>query len=201
MSMIITYKLNNSLYVNMTNRCTNACSFCVRNNESGIKDGLDLWLDREPSVSEIIDDILKQDLSQYSELVFCGYGEPMLRTLDIVDICKEIKKVSNIKIRINTNGQANLIYNKDICPELKDFVDSVSISLNAKSKEEYDKICHSDFGEYAFNGLLDFAQKCKKHVPDVVLSVVDVMPKADIEACKKLANEIGVDFRIRELII
>ncbi|NLY42734.1 MAG: TIGR04100 family radical SAM protein [Clostridiaceae bacterium] len=195
--MIITYVLGKSLYVNITNRCTNCCSFCIRNTEQGVGTGVNLWLEREPTVKEIIDSIMSHDLSLYDEIVFCGYGEPMIRTYDIVEVCKEIREKSSIPIRINTNGHANMIYGKDVTPLLKGLVDTISISLNAKNAEEYQRLCHSKYGEEAFAGMLDFAVRCKEYVPEVILSVVNVISKEDIEECRKIAQRLGVKFRIR----
>ncbi|MDK2810935.1 MAG: hypothetical protein PWR27_1644 [Petroclostridium sp.] len=195
--MIITYELGNALYVNVTNRCTNRCSFCIRNTAQGVGTGVDLWLEREPTVREVIDDIERRDLSKYKEIVFCGYGEPMVRAYDIIEICKSIKEKFNIPIRINTNGHANLIHGEDITPMLKGLVDCISISLNAKNAAEYQEICGSDYGEQAYHGMLDFATKCKGYIPQVILTVVDVMPKEDIEACERIAKDIGVEFRVR----
>lgn len=195
--MTITYELENSLYINITNRCTNCCDFCVRNNLDGICDDINLWLEREPSIVEIMEDIQKRDISNYREFVFCGYGEPMVRTFDIIEVCKKLKNSYSIPIRINTNGHANLICGKDVTPLLKGLVDAVSISLNAKNAQMYEEICRPEFGEQAFDALLDFATKCKKVVPSVALSVVDVMSKEDIEACRAIAQLIGVDFKIR----
>jgi len=196
--MTITYVLRNSLYVNITNRCTNRCSFCIRNTDHGVGEGIDLWLDREPTVREIIDDIEKHDLNQFKELVFCGYGEPMFRTEEIVEICKYIRSRYSIKIRINTNGHANLIHGYDVTPILEGLVDCVSISLNAKNAAEYQNLCHSVYGERAYEGMLDFALKCKKYVPEVVLSVVDVMSPEDIKTCEQIAGQLGVGFRVRK---
>lgn len=195
--MTISYELYGNLYLNITNKCTNKCDFCIRSTPTGIGRNLDLWLKNDPGVEEIVEDLKTQDLSKYEELIFCGYGEPMIRLNEIVQVCKWIRANSNIKIRINTNGQANMIHKKDITPELEGLVDSVSISLNAKNAEEYDKICHSVYGEKAYEGLLDFASKCKEHVPEVILSVVDVLDPEDIEECRKTAEKINVNFRIR----
>lgn len=200
MGFVLTYVLDNNLYVNVTNRCSNNCIFCIRNTQTGIKDGLDLWLDKEPSVEELLSSINQKDLSKYNELVFCGYGEPTYRIEDIVFIAKEVKNTSNIKIRINTNGHANLIHNKDITPLLKDCIDVVSISLNAKNKSEYNEICNSQFGIESFDGMLDFTSKCKKYVDKVILTIVDVLSPEDIRECSELANEVGVDFRVRKII-
>ncbi len=195
--MIITYELGKSLYINITNRCTNCCSFCIRKNADGVGSGIDLWLEREPSVDEIIEDIRKRDISTYKELVFCGYGEPLMRTDDIIEVCKKLKSKYSIPIRINTNGQANLIYGKDITPQLHGLVDYISISLNAKDGQAYQALCQSQYGEKAFAAILDFAEKCKQYIPKVVLTVVDVLPEEDIQACREIARRIGVDFRVR----
>lgn len=197
MPMTITYALGNSLYINITNRCTNRCSFCIRNYATGVSEGLNLWLDREPTVDEVIEDIKKRDISQYDEFVFCGYGEPMMRTYDVIEICKKLKESYTIPIRINTNGHANLICGQDITPQLKGWVDCISISLNAKNAQAYQEICQSDFGEKAFDAMLDFTAKAKEYVPKVVLSVVNVMSREDIQACREIALHLGVEFKIR----
>ena len=197
MSMTITYEVGNSLYLNITNRCSNNCTFCVRNTSDGIVEGVNLWLEKEPTVGEVFEDIQKREISKYQEFVFCGYGEPMVRAKDLIEICKKLKDKYTIPIRINTNGQANLINEKDITPQLEGWIDAISISLNAKDKQEYQALCLSEFGETAFEGILDFATKCKKYIPTVVLSVVDLISKEDIQACRQIAEGIGVDFRVR----
>jgi len=198
--MTISYELGDSLYLNITNRCTNSCSFCVRNNPEGISSEINLWLEQEPTVDEVLESIAKREISSYKEFVFCGYGEPLMRVYDIIEICKRLKEKYTIPIRINTNGQANLIYGKDITPLLANLVDGISISLNAKDGPTYQAICQSDYGEKSFEGLLDFAIKCKNHIPTVVLSVVDVMTEEDIQACREIAKRVGVEFRVRHLV-
>lgn len=197
--MTVTYEVGDGLYVNLTNRCTNACEFCVRS----VADGTygELWLDREPTKEEILSSILERDLGKYSELVFCGYGEPTMRLDELLWVCGEVRKVSGIKTRINTNGQANLIYGQDITPRLEGKIDSVSVSLNASNAKDYDAVCHSDFGEAAFDALLDFAKKAKDHVSEVLLSVVrGSIPDEDIEECKVIADRLGVTLKVREYI-
>lgn len=197
--MTITYEVGDGLYVNVTNRCTNACEFCVRQTADGTYG--ELWLDREPTADEILSDILRRDLTKYSELVFCGYGEPTLRLDDILSVCESIRKKSNIKIRINTNGHANLIYGCDVTPKLKGLIDCVSVSLNTADAESYVKVCHPDHGEAAYEGLLDFAAKAKAYVPSVMLSIVrGSIPDEDIEKCQSIADGIGVFLKIREYI-
>lgn len=197
--MTITYEVGDGLYVNITNRCTNACDFCVRS----VADGTygELWLTKEPTKEEIITDIFSRgDLSKYSELVFCGYGEPTVRLYDIIDIAKEVRAKSNIKIRINTNGHASMIYGKDVSPLFEGVIDCVSISLNTSDSEKYESLCHPQFNN-AFEGLLDFTKKVKDYVPSVMLSIVDgAISKEDIEKCHAIANECGVPLKVREYI-
>lgn len=199
--MTIAYELYDSLYVNLTNRCTNSCDFCIRNNTDGVGAGIDLWLDEEPTPEEVFADILNFDLDNYKEIVFCGYGEPTICLDSIIYAASELKKIRpDVKIRINTNGHGNLINGRDITPELAGIIDTVSISLNAKNAGEYEKICHCEFKEDGFYGLLDFAKCAKKHIENVILTVVDVLPPEDIEECRKIAAEAGVTLRVREYI-
>ncbi|KAB2954266.1 radical SAM protein [Heliorestis acidaminivorans] len=194
---MITYKIGNSLYLNITNACTCDCSFCVRNKPEGLSCGITLWLDQEPTVEEVLADIKKWDSTELHEFVFCGYGEPMIRTNDVLEICKRLKKNYSQPVRINTNGHGSLISGYDITPELHGLVDSISISLNAKNGQDYQALCKSVYGEESYGAIIDFAIKCKSYVPEVVLSVVDVLPVEDIEACRNLAEKIGVNFRVR----
>lgn len=189
---MITYEINNALYLNLTNRCSNNCSFCVRNHPEGI--GFDLWLRKEPSLEEIIEDIKNPE--RYSEVVFCGYGEPLERLREVIEICKYLKR-KGVKTRINTNGQANLIWKRNIVPELEGLVDSISISLNAKNAGDYVKLCRPESGEAAYAAVLDFAKECVKYIPEVWLTVVDVISAYDIELCRSIACTMGAQFRVR----
>lgn len=197
--MTITYRLSDSLYVNMTNRCSNRCDFCVRNFSDGIGESGGLWLDREPTVDEVAESILK-NASGCREIVFCGYGEPLMRLDDVTAVIKKVKPLLNLPFRINTNGQADLIHGRETACELAGLVDTVSISLNAPDAHGYDLVCHSDYGEKSFDALIKYAQDCKRFVPHVILSVVDVMPADDIEECRQIAVSAGVGFRVREMI-
>lgn len=199
--MTITYELGNSLYVNVTNRCSNDCGFCVRNEHNGVNGKDNLWLEREPSVEEIKADFEKRDLSKYDAVVFCGYGEPMMRTDVVLEVARWLRENNPaLKIRVNTNGQANLINKRDITPELEGIFDCVSISLNTDSAEKYQKLCKSEFGEAAYEELQNFARLAKRYVPEVVFSVVDILPKDEIENCRKIAEDCGVSFRVRKFI-
>lgn len=199
--MTLTYRIGDSLYINLTNQCTNACSFCIRLGGDSVGGSDSLWLEREPEKEEVLKDIFRHDLSELKELVFCGYGEPMMRLDDLVWIAAQVKhSAPQLPIRINTNGQAELFYGPDAAARLQGVVDVVSISLNAPNARQYDEMCHSVYGEQAFPALLRFAQKCKDYIPTVILSVVDVMDGDDIEKCREIAKEIGVALRVREMI-
>ena len=199
--MTITYEVDGALYVNITNRCSNRCDFCIRNNGDGAYGSNSLWLSREPTSEEIFESIKNASPNKYKELVFCGYGEPTERLDVLLEVAKKVKETFDIKIRINTNGHSSLIHKIDTAPMYKDVIDAVSISLNAPTAKEYDKVCHSVFGEAAFDGLLDFASKVKCYVPTVILTVVDVaLSEREIEECKELADKVGVPLRVRRYI-
>ena len=184
-------------YVNTTNRCPCACTFCLRQTKEMMENN-SLWLKEEPSKEMIIEEFKKYDLNDFKEIVFCGFGEPMERWDDIkevIDYIRDTKK--DMKIRINTNGLANDIYGRDVTPEYKGRFDTVSISLNAPTKEEFLELTRSKFGISSFDGMLDFAKRCKAYVPNVVLTVVDIIGEEKIEACQKITDEIGVTLRVR----
>ncbi len=199
MSNIIAYPIGDSLYLNLTNRCTNACTFCVRTTtDSGM--GYDLWIDKEPTVEEMVADIKAKGIENYKELVLCGYGEPTERYDDMLSVVKQIKAYCPVRVRLNTNGHANLIAGRDVTHKMEGLIDIVSISLNAPDSRRYNEICQCQYGEDGFYGMLEFAKNAKKYVPEVILSVVDVMEKEDIDKCREIAEKIGVGFRVRELI-
>ncbi len=200
--MTITYEYHNSLYVNITNRCSNSCTFCVRTKHDNVNGEDDLWLDREPTVDEIKQDFKTRDMSKYDQVVFCGYGEPTERFDDLIEVSKWIKSNwHNMQIRINTNGHANMICGRDVTPDMKGVIDVVSISLNAPNAKAYQELCRSRYGEDAFEGLQEFAKLAKEYAGRVVFSVVDkTMPDEDIETCRKIAENCGVEFRVREYI-
>lgn len=198
--MTITYTIGNSLYINITNACTNDCDFCIRNNSQSVGSANSLWLEREPTKEEIWFDINKRNFLNFKEIVFCGFGEPLIRLDELLWVCENIKKHSNIPIRANTNGHGNLIFGKNITHKFKGLIDVISISLNAKNAEDYNNICHPIYGEKAYESILEFAKQCKKYVKEVIFTVVDTLPKDDIEICRNIADEIGVKFRVRHFI-
>lgn len=201
-SMCITYIVEDKLYVNVTNRCSNRCEFCIRNNGDGAYGSDSLWLEREPTRDEILESVFSHDLTAFPELVFCGYGEPGYRLDDAVQVAREVKKkYPNIKVRINTNGQSDLIHGRDTAQDYEGAFDIVSISLNSPTAEGYQKICHSVFGEKAFDALLAFTGRVNSYVPTVQLSAVkETLTDAEIELCKKISAELGVTLRLRDYI-
>lgn len=188
-----TYAIRDSLYLNVTNRCTSACTFCVRFHSDFVK-GHNLMLDREPTAEELIEQIA--DPSKYREIVFCGYGEPLLR-LDVVKKVASWVKQNGGHVRINTNGQGNLINQRNVLPELQGIVDVVSVSLNAHDAETYERVSRPSF-QNAYAGVLDFIRGAKIHIPDVRVTVVTA-EGVDIARCRQIADELGVALRVREL--
>ena len=201
-SMCITYVVDGSLYVNMTNKCSNRCDFCIRNNGDGAYGSDSLWLEREPTLEEIIASVFSHDLTAYPELIFCGYGEPSYRLADAVAVAKAVKeKHPNMQIRINTNGHSDLILGKDTAEMYAGAFDVVSISLNTPSPARYQEICHSIFGEKSHEALISLAKRVKAYVPKVVLSVVrESLTEKEIEQCRAIAESAGVPLRIRDYI-
>lgn len=194
--MTITYSYGANLYVNTTNRCDMHCDFCLRQIGDGVGEADSLWLEREPTREEIWADICKRDLSQFRELVFCGYGEPTYRLHDILWVCDRVREASSIAIRMDTNGHGDLICGEDTAPLFKGRFDTVSISLNARDKQTYDKRCAPDY-ENGYEAMLSFAREVRRYVPRVILSVVDCIPTDEIEDCRKICAEIGAEYRVR----
>ncbi|MDI6890931.1 MAG: YchF/TatD family DNA exonuclease [Thermodesulfovibrionales bacterium] len=189
----ITYKIRDNLYLNITNRCTNSCSFCVRFITDYVK-GHNLRLSREPAEEEL--KIAIGDPSRYREIVFCGYGEPLMR-LDLVKGLAKWVKQSKGMVRINTNGHGNLINGRNILPELEGIVDSISVSLDAHDEETYNKICKPVYRN-AFREVIEFIREAKKYIPLVQATVVE-LEGVDIGKCREITDELGVKLRIRKL--
>lgn len=194
MDNVYAYEYKGNLYINLTNQCTNSCDFCIRNLGPGVGDE-DLWLKDEPTAQDVIAQMEKHN--EYKEVVFCGYGEPTIKLDVLLEVARYAKGLGK-KVRINTNGQAQLYHHREVTPLLQDLVDTVSISLNAPDAKAYNTICHSIYGEKAYEGILRFARECKKYVPEVILSIVDLLSEEDKKKCKAVADELGVKLRIRE---
>lgn len=196
---IITYDYFGSLYINMTNRCDCHCVFCIRDQDASALG--ELWLDKEPTREQVLEEILSQDLSQYAEIVFCGYGEPTCRADDMFWICDQLRAAGREDlppIRLNTNGHGSLINHRDIAPEMQGRLDAVSVSLNGSNGEEYLRLTRPGAGGKAWEAMLDFVRQAAKFVPRVMVSIVDYdKSPQEIEACRQLAESLGAAFRVR----
>ncbi|HHT9110331.1 MAG TPA: TatD family hydrolase [Candidatus Brocadiaceae bacterium] len=189
----IAYAIRNSLYINLTNRCSNVCAFCMREIYPVVK-GHHLGLKKEPTVDEVLQAI--GDPGSYDEVVFCGYGEPTERLDALVAVAKFLKSKGK-RIRLDTNGHGDLINGRPIIHELKGLIDTICISLNAETAEKYEEICKPVFGKKAYPAIIQFVKDAKKAIPNVLVSLVDV-PGVDVEKCRKIAEELGADFRVRK---
>lgn len=189
----IAYQIRDSLYLNITNRCTNSCTFCPKFDDFVVK-GHELKLDHEPDLEELKSAI--GDPRAYDEIVFCGYGEPLLRLDLILELATWLKQ-QRVRVRINTDGQANLVYGRNILPELAGKIDAVSVSLNASDAAQYQQLCHSKFPEQGYQAVIDFLRLAPASIPEVTATAV-AYPGVDIAACRKIAEQLGVEFRARE---
>ena len=200
--MTITYEVDSGLYINITNRCTNNCEFCIRHNGDGAYGSNTLWLEREPTVEEIKADIDTRDLSKYSEVVFCGYGEPSYRLKEAREVALYIKsKRPEMKVRINTNGHSDLILDCDSAPIYEGAFDTVSISLNTPSPERYVEICHPIHKAKAYESMLNFAKNVNNYVQNTMFSVVrETLSEEELAECRRIADECGVTLKVRTYI-
>lgn len=193
----LAYHFGDGLYLNVTNRCTNACSFCIRNGHDTVGDSDVLWIDREPDAAELFNALKDELLPETKEIVFCGYGEPLMRLDVVLDLCRMIRKEYDLPIRINTNGHADLIAGRKTASEFEGLVDVISVSLNAPDARRYDEICAPVY-KNAFEAVIDFAVACKQFVPKVVFSVVDLpLSEEEICRCRALADSVGIPLRVR----
>ena len=189
----LAYSIRNTLYLNITNRCSNNCSFCIKFNSRTFHEN-DLFLDTEPSFDDIMAAIAT--FRDFDEVVFCGYGESLIRLEMVKQVAEAVKLNYCTPVRINTDGQANLVHGRNIIPELTGRVDCLSVSLNAPDAETYMRLCHSPFGAAGFTGVCDFIRLAAAEIPEVIASVV-LVPGLDVEACKALALSLGASFRKR----
>lgn len=188
-----TYQIGKSLYVNVTNRCNADCVFCDRKGAAVVKGhSLKMSKSEEPPASTYIKEI--GDPKKYSEIVFCGYGEPTIRWAVVKEVAAYVKKNGG-KTRLNTDGHGNFINKKDITPEMKGLIDTVSISLNSVDPDQYAKLMRVEPSLH--KEMIDFAKKAKKY-SHVVMSIVGLSEVDTEEAKKFVIDEIGVDFRVRE---
>ena len=199
-AMTITYRSNKALYVNLTNRCPCACTFCIRNNDLGVFGSDSLWLEREPTLEEVTASLDGQDLASFDEVVFCGYGEPTERLEVLLAAAEHLKqRDASLRIRVNTNGLSDLVNGKPTAALFAGKVDSLSISLNTDDPAEYLALCRPKFGEAAYPAMLKFTKEAAAVVPEVVMTVVGE-PVTSLEKqarCRAIAESLGARFRVR----
>ena len=189
------YIIGNKIYINLTNRCSNNCDFCIRQGRQGMENTT-LWIKDEPDAEDVIEQ-LPQNLDDYdSEVVFCGFGEPTYNLETLEDVASYLHCVDKTT-RINTNGQANLIHNADVTDVIVDSCDVINVSLNECNAQKYQQHCKSIYGAAAFDELLNFAKTCKQRGGNVVFSVVDVIGDKDVAMCQQLADSLRIPLRVR----
>jgi radical SAM enzyme (TIGR04100 family) len=195
----IVYTYGNQAYLNITNACPCRCTFCIRNNGDSVGEATTLWFeDHNPTIDEIKAEIDAFDFSKYNNsITICGYGEPTCALNNLIEACKHLRS-KGVKIRLNTNGLSDLINKRETAKEICEVIDSVSISLNAPTKEKYNQVTQPSFGEKSFDAMLKFAKECKEYGIPTKLTVVDVISKEDIEDCQKLCDSIDIPLRVRE---
>lgn len=197
-AMTISYEVGENLYLNLTNQCPCSCTFCIRNNSDGAYGSDPLWLEHEPTMEEIKADLSKRDISAYNEVIFCGFGEPTCRLDALLETAKWLKaNCETVKFRLNTNGLGDLVNNRPIAEELCEILDTISVSLNAGTKEEYMRVTRPKF-ENAWEAMRKFTADCvKTGKAQVVMSVVDVISHEQIEASREVAESLGAVLRVR----
>lgn len=210
MSNTLVYLLDDKIYINLTNNCTNKCIFCLRQDKADVC-GQEMWLDSETfgaeEVIKQLENVIKKQLDcgkpqSLNEIIFCGYGEPLLKLELLKEVATYIRnKYPTTKIRVNSNGHANLIYKRNVAEELKPLIDDISISLNASTEEEYNELSQPNIsGAYA--AVKDFIKSCSEAGISTTASVVENYKgrHLNLAECEKIANSLGAKFRVREWI-
>ncbi|RGS73186.1 TatD family nuclease-associated radical SAM protein [Mitsuokella sp. AF21-1AC] len=187
-----------NLYVNITNRCNCACTFCLRTMKHMAEQST-LWLKREPTVAEVERALDEVPWEYIKEVVFCGFGEPTMRLDDLLTLLHYVKKTHpDLPTRLNTNGLGELENGRVFAADFKGILDTVSISLNASNAQRYYELTRAKFGEKSYEAMLTFAEHCKPYVPHVVLTIVDHVEGPDeIARCKAICEQRGLTLRVR----
>jgi len=189
------YQIRNSLYINLTDRCTLACQFCPKHNGSTEVKGHELFLSKRPEPKQIIQEI--GDPTRYDEIVFCGYGEPTIRLKALLEIASWVKQQGG-KTRINTDGLGSLFHKRDIVPELAECIDALSVSLNAQNEEVYQRHCLPSLPN-SYEAVKAFISRASKMIPEVHVSAINGLEDVDVIQCKEITEQCGAIFRQREL--
>jgi TatD family-associated radical SAM protein len=196
-NMSIVYSYYEGLYINLTNKCPCSCDFCIRNYTDNLGSADSLFLDKEPTVDEVKEELAKWNIKEFNEVIFCGYGEPTERLPELLEIAEFVKKEYGLPVRLNTNGLADLIWKRETAPDLEGKIDAVSVSMNEADAQKYFDLCHPVFGMESYDAMIKYISDVKKYVPDVATSIVSVITPESIELCRKKAEELGVTFKVR----
>ena len=193
-------KAPKTVYVNLTNACTNDCVFCLRSQKDDVCGG-QMWHDDKYTLNDIITQFNNFKPTP-QEVVFCGYGEPFLKKDMMKSFAEYLRKnYPEIKIRVNTNGHANAIYKYNVVEEFKGLIDEASVSLNSDNSEQYNEICKPKI-ENAYNEVKNFIKACNEAGIETVASIVTNFDNRiiNVENCEKIAKELGAKFKNREFI-
>ncbi len=208
-AMTLSYESGNNLYLNVTNQCPCRCIFCIRKNGDGAYGSDPLWLEHEPDMAEMQADLAKRDLTKYNDVVFCGFGEPLMRLRFVCELAAYIKEIApHVHLRLNSNGLADL-YNPEeslvggmtAAQQIAGVIDKVSISLNGGSSDVYNRVTQPKTGGDApYETMLRFAQECKSLGMEVMFTVVDAITPEEIAAAQAKADALGIVLEVREWI-
>ncbi len=190
----ILYYYGNNPYINLTNKCSNNCEFCVRNYSESLC-GYHLWFDKEPQYSNVEHTLLNAGFNG-DIVTFCGFGEPTCKYELLLKTAKLLKERFNIRLKLNTNGQGNLINRQNIIPQLSEYIDEISISLNAESNRVYQQLCKPFYGEDAYPSVINFIKLSVDYFDSITASIVSGTI-ADEERCQEIAERFGINFRVR----
>ncbi len=196
--MSVVYDYFGGLYINLTNKCPNACEFCIRNFTDALGNADSLVLKEDPTIEEVKAELERWDVHKYDEVVFCGYGEPTERLPELLELARHIKAKYGKQIRINTNGLADLIWGRPTAPDLKGVIDAVSVSMNEADAQKYLDLCHPKFGLPSYDAVIKYIEDVRAYVPYVATSVVtSAISSESLSACRAKAEELGVVFKMR----
>ncbi len=193
----IAYPIEDRLYLSITDRCTLVCEFCPKTQGTVQVHDFDLTIDHRPEFEEIVAAV--GDPARYEEIVFCGFGEPTLRLKLLLQVAAWIKEHGG-KVRINTDGLANLVHKRNVVPEMVGLIDSLSVSMNGDNETVYNRHCQPQLPG-SFEAMLSFLQLAGEQIPQVTATAIDGLEGVDVAACERLAQRCGVGFRARKLDI
>ncbi len=195
---MLAYALRDALYLNVTSRCTLACTFCpkIRDGDFTVA-GFDLRLARDPGADEVWAAAIAAGLEDRSEVVFTGFGEPTMRLGVVLHLTRRLKSAGVRRVRVDTDGLSSLREGRNVPPLLAAAgVDAMSVSLNAPDAQTYERLCPSRSGRAAWDAVRDFVRASVACIPDVAVSAV-AAPGVSEAACRRESEALGARFRWR----